>query len=300
MNLEIRWIEDLIAIERSRSISKAAETRFVSQPAFTRRLQQIEKSLGFQILERNFRDIQFTEAGQILLSTAKDIEKQLSETIQLLHNMGKENNMTIRFAIAHSLATNFFSNLIKLFPSNIENFKLEITATNLNEGINLLKEGACDFIICYADKKLISNINSKILSYIKIDQTDLVPVSAFNDQGQIKFNIHAHFPLITYSPKAYLRVLVNDLLSLQKLSYRILYETDNANNVKDLVLKGLGIAWLPRLTIEDELAKKQLVICDESIVYKDQQIYILKSNLIHRESILMLWNQLKAQMVNHQ
>lgn len=296
MSLEIKWIEDLIAVERTRSISKAAEIRFVSQSAFTRRLQHIEKSLGFQIIERNFRDIQFTEAGQVLLSTAKDIEKQLNETIQLLHNMGKENNMSIRFAVAHSLASNFFSNFIKLFPSNIENFKLEIIATNVNEGINLLKEGACDFLICYADKNLISSINLKILSYFQIGETDIVPVTILNDQGQPKFDIHQFFPLLTYSPKAYLRILVNELLDTQKLTYRILYETDNANNVKDLVLQGLGIAWLPKLTIKDELIKNQLVICDENMVYKAQQIFILKSNLIHRESISMLWNQLRNQI----
>ncbi len=296
MSLEIKWIEDLIAVERTRSISKAAEIRFVSQSAFTRRLQHIEKSLGFQIIERNFRDIQFTEAGQVLLSTAKDIEKQLNETIQLLHNMGKENNMSIRFAVAHSLASNFFSNFIKLFPSNIENFKLEIIATNVNEGINLLKEGACDFLICYADKNLISSINLKILSYLQIGETDIVPVTILNDQGQPKFDIHQFFPLLTYSPKAYLRILVNELLDTQKLTYRILYETDNANNVKDLVLQGLGIAWLPKLTIKDELIKNQLVICDENMVYKAQQIFILKSNLIHRESIFMLWNQLRNQI----
>ena len=296
MSLEIKWIEDLIAVERTRSISKAAEIRFVSQSAFTRRLQHIEKSLGFQIIERNFRDIQFTEAGQVLLSAAKDIEKQLNETIQLLHNMGKENNMSIRFAVAHSLASNFFSNFIKLFPSNIENFKLEIIATNVNEGINLLKEGACDFLICYADKNLISSINLKILSYLQIGETDIVPVTILNDQGQPKFDIHQFFPLLTYSPKAYLRILVNELLDTQKLTYRILYETDNANNVKDLVLQGLGIAWLPKLTIKDELIKNQLVICDEDMVYKAQQIFILKSNLIHRESISMLWNQLRNQI----
>ena len=147
MQLEIRWIEDLLALEQSRSISKAAEIRFVSQSAFTRRLQQIEHSLGFQVVERNFRDIQFTEAGQILLSTAKEIAQQLNETITLLHNMEKENKHSIKFAVAHSLASSFFTNFIQLFPSHLENFKLEIIATNVNEGINLLKEGACDFMM---------------------------------------------------------------------------------------------------------------------------------------------------------
>ncbi len=294
MNLEIRWIEDLLALEQTRSISKAAELRYVSQSAFTRRLQQIEQTLGFQVVERNFRDIQFTESGQILLATAKDIARQLHETITLLHNMDKENNLSIKFAVAHSLTSNFFTNFIQLFPATIENFKVEMIATNVNEGINLLREGACDFMICYADQHLLTSTNSRILSFMKIGETNIVPVCAYNTQQQIKFDIHQHFPLITYSSKAYLRVLVNQLLEQEKLKYRVLYETDNANNVKDLALQGLGIAWLPELTIQHELANRQLAICDEQLIYQHQNIYIFKSNLAHRESIQLLWSHLST------
>ena len=295
MNLEVRWIEDLLALEQSRSISQAAEMRFISQSAFTRRLQQIELTVGFKIVERNFREIQFTESGKILLATAKDIARQLNETISLLHNMEKENNLSIKFAVAHSLASNFFSNFLQLFPAYIENFKLEIIATNVNEGINLLKEGGCDFMICYADQKLISSLNARVLSHIKIGETDIVPVCIPNSAQKVKFDIHQFFPLITYSPKAYLRILVNQLLTQNNLKYRVLYETDNANNVKDLALQGLGIAWLPKLTIQQELNHQQLIICDDNLIYQHQEIYIFKSNLMHRESIHQLWNSLLQQ-----
>lgn len=298
MPLEIRWIEDLLALEQTRSISKAAESRFISQPAFTRRLQHIENSLGFQVIERSFRDIKFTEAGQILLSTAKEIAQQLQETITLLHNIEKENKLSIKFAVAHSLASSFFTNFIQLFPSYINNFKLEIIATNVNEGISLLKEGACDFMICYADQNLISGVNARVLSHIKIGQTHILPVTALNSEQQLKFDIHQHFPLITYSSKAYLRILVNQILNRNHFKYRVLYETDNANNVKDLVLQGLGIAWLPALTIQHELETGLLHVCDEQYIHKDQNIYIFKSNLAHRESIDQLWNTLKIQQEN--
>lgn len=73
MSLEIRWIEDLLALEQEKSISKAAELRHVTQSAFTRRIQAIEDALGFQILKRYSKNVDFTDAGQILLSSAKNI-----------------------------------------------------------------------------------------------------------------------------------------------------------------------------------------------------------------------------------
>ena len=50
MNLEVRWVEDLLTLERERSISKAAEKRFISQSAFTRRIQQIEEMIELKLL----------------------------------------------------------------------------------------------------------------------------------------------------------------------------------------------------------------------------------------------------------
>ena len=78
MTLEIRWIEDLLALEQEKSISQAAALRHVTQSAFTRRIQNIENSLGFQILKRYSKNIDFTEAGQVLLASAKNIQNQLT------------------------------------------------------------------------------------------------------------------------------------------------------------------------------------------------------------------------------
>ena len=116
MSLEIRWIEDLLTLEQERSFSKAAERRFVSQSAFTRRIQQLEQALGYAILERNSRYMEFTDAGQILLATAKSIEQQLNATLALLNNLNRSNEVTIKFAVVHSLSSTFFSKFLRLFP----------------------------------------------------------------------------------------------------------------------------------------------------------------------------------------
>jgi LysR family transcriptional regulator, hypochlorite-specific transcription factor HypT len=295
MSLEIRWIEDLIAIEHTGSLSRAASLRCVSQPAFSRRIQQLEQQLGFSILERDAKHLTFTEAGLVLMNSAKTIAKQLSETMALLQNMQKENNLSIRFAVAHSLTSQFFSHFLQFFPNNISHFKIEMQATNVFEGMQLLKQGLCDFMLCYADQKLLNNVSKGIFQSIQLGTTDIVPVCLVNAEEQPSFNIHSHFPLISYSPKAYLQQLVSQILQQHGLKAQLLYETDNANNIKDLVLQGRGIAWLPRLTIEYELQHGQLIICDENLSYKHQQIFLLKLDLTQRESIEQLWQHVLKQ-----
>lgn len=46
MNLETKWLEDFSTLATTRSFSQAAEKRFVTQPAFSRRIRSLEDALG--------------------------------------------------------------------------------------------------------------------------------------------------------------------------------------------------------------------------------------------------------------
>ena len=114
----------------------------------------------------------------------------------------------------------------------------------------MLKEGACDFMICYADKSNIRKVGDDILSGIKIAETVIVPVA--EPDHTPKHTIQSNFALLAYSKHAYLRKLVDQLIE-GKLVYKTLYETDNATNLKELVLQGLGVAWIPKLMLKKTL-----------------------------------------------
>ncbi|MEQ1324446.1 LysR substrate-binding domain-containing protein [Acinetobacter soli] len=293
MSLEIRWIEDLLTLEQERSFSKAAERRFVSQSAFTRRIQQLEQALGYAILERNSRYMEFTDAGQILLATAKSIEQQLNATLALLNNLNRSNEVTIKFAVVHSLSSTFFSKFLRLFPDYIKDFKIELVAANVGEGFKLLKEGACDFLICYSDETKLKAINSDVLTHLKLGDTEIVPVTLIDEDGNVKYDINHRFPLLSYSKNAYLRNLVDQVIS-NKLEYRILYETDHANNLKDFVLQGAGIAWLPKITIEEDLLKKKLKIINAREYIIKQQIFIFKNKIRKDDYLKIFWDSLRS------
>lgn len=292
MSLEIRWIEDLLTLEQERSFSKAAERRFVSQSAFTRRIQQLEQALGYAILERNSRYMEFTDAGQILLATAKSIEQQLNATLALLNNLNRSNEVTIKFAVVHSLSSTFFSKFLRLFPDYIKDFKIELVAANVGEGFKLLKEGACDFLICYSDETKLKAINSDVLTHLKLGDTEIVPVTLIDEDGNAKYDINHRFTLLSYSKNAYLRNLVDQVIS-NKLEYRILYETDHANNLKDFVLQGAGIAWLPKITIEEDLFKKKLKIINAREYIIKQQIFIFKNKIRKDDYLKIFWDSLR-------
>lgn len=292
MTLEIRWIEDLLALEQEKSISQAAEVRHVTQSAFTRRIQNIENAFGFQILKRYSKNIDFTEAGQILLASSKNIQNQLNATINYLEKNIKNNELNIRFAVSHSLTTQFFPRFINDSLINLEDLKLEIIASNFKQGLGLLKDGSCDLLICYCDQKTLQQLDLSLFVFHKIVKMEILPVTAL-DNGIPKYSIDQPFPLLAYSKQAYLRNCVDEVIE-KNLNYRTLYETDNASDLKELVIQGLGIAWLPKLLIGKEISENKLKIIDNKNYNTSQDVYIIRHKIIISNSINQIWRSITA------
>ncbi|VTR44895.1 Hca operon transcriptional activator [Serratia fonticola] len=55
-HLELTWLEDCVALADTLNFSKAAEARYVTQPAFSRRIQSLEEWVGTPLFERNRRE----------------------------------------------------------------------------------------------------------------------------------------------------------------------------------------------------------------------------------------------------
>ena len=104
-----------------------------------------------------------------------------------------------------------------------------------------------------------------------------------------KYSLDQSFPLLSYSKQAYLRNCVDEAIE-NKLDYRTLYETDNAGDLKELVLQGLGVAWLPKLLVEREIQENKLKVLDGKQYYLFQDVYLVKREMSFSNRINYIWN----------
>lgn len=107
MNLESKWLEDFSALAATRSFSQAAERRFVTQPAFSRRIRSLEAALGLTLVNRSRTPVELTAAGQLFLVTARTVVEQLGEVLRHLHHLEGGQGEVMQVAAAHSLALGF-------------------------------------------------------------------------------------------------------------------------------------------------------------------------------------------------
>jgi DNA-binding transcriptional LysR family regulator len=75
--METKWLEDFVSLAETRSFSRSAQLRHVTQPAFSRRIQSLEAWAGTDLVDRRSYPTQLTPAGQILFPQALDFLQSL-------------------------------------------------------------------------------------------------------------------------------------------------------------------------------------------------------------------------------
>lgn len=80
--MELRQIEYFLSLNRSKSFTKVAEERYVTQPAITNSIKNLEAELGVSLFERRRGNLSLTPAGEIFLKHAEIILKNIQEATE--------------------------------------------------------------------------------------------------------------------------------------------------------------------------------------------------------------------------
>ena len=285
MNIETKWLEDLVALAATRSFSQAAERRFVTQPAFSRRIRSLENTLGLTLVNRARTPIELTEAGQLFLVTARNMVEQLGEVVHYLHNLA-----------AHSLALGFFPGWLARLRQDGVPVNSRLVATNVGEAVHSLREGACDLILAYYDPDATLQMDPELFPSLALGRTEIVPVCAVDEAGRPLFDPDSGqtVPLLAYSAGASLGRSVNLLLRQRGLRSSTVYETAMADSLKSMAMQRLGLAWVPRLSVTAELERGELVICGGEHWRVPLEIRLYRCALVRKAPVRLLWRKLES------
>src|SRR5690606_2140927 len=204
MNIETKWLEDLVALAATRSFSQAAERRFVTQPAFSRRIRSLESTLGLTLVNRSRTPVELTEAGQLFLVTARSMVEQVGEVVRYLHNLEGQRGEVLQIAAAHSLALGFFPAWLAQLRRDGVPVNSRLVATNVGEAVHSLREGACDLILAYHDPEATLQMDPELFPSLALGRTEIVPVCAVDEAGAPLFDPDSgqSVPLLAYSAGA--------------------------------------------------------------------------------------------------
>ncbi len=139
--METKWLEDFVSLAETRSFSRSAQLRHVTQPAFSRRIQALEAWAGMDLVDRSSYPTRLTAAGEVLHSHALDMLGALQSTRNMMRSHQAGGKDVIEFAVPHSLGFSFFPHWVMDLRTRFGAFKSRLIGLNVHDAVMHLTEG---------------------------------------------------------------------------------------------------------------------------------------------------------------
>ena len=258
--MESKWLEDFVSLAETRSFSKAAAGRNVTQPAFSRRIQALEAWVGIELIDRSAYPTRLTEAGELFYGHAVELLGQVGQVRSLLRGQRADRNEVVDFAVPHNLSLTFFPKWVTSVEHGYGRLNTRLVALNVHDAVMNLVEGNCDFVLCYHHARLPVKLDPVRYEMLLIGKEKLQPYSRCDEVGKPYYTLPGEpdsmVPFLSYTQGAYLGRMVDLLLadSARALYLDKHYETDMAEGLKAMALEGHGVAFLPDSAVTREVA----------------------------------------------
>ena len=262
--VETKWLEDFVSLAETRSFSRSAQLRHVTQPAFSRRIQALEAWAGIDLVDRSNYPTRLTSAGETLHAQALEILGALQSARNLMRSHRASGQDVIEFAVPHTLAFTFFPHWLMALRGRFGSVKTRLIALNVHDAVLRLTEGGCDLLIAYHHASQPLQLSPDRYEMLSLDHETLAAFAKADAQGQPIFRLMSGgppVPLLAYASGAYMGHMVEQIIRQMAVAPALetTYETDMAEGLKAMALEGHGLAFLPASSVRQELKSQRLV-----------------------------------------
>lgn len=178
--MEIRVLKYFLAVAREENITKAAESLFISQPALSRQLMQLEEELGVRLFMRGQHSITLTEEGMFLRRRAQEIVDLAEKTQTEFKGIDENLSGTIAIGSGELTAVRVLSDWIKTFNEKYPNVKFDIYSSDTDHVKERLERGLLDLGI------LIEPTDLAKYAYIRMPVSERFGIIAHKDNPLAK------------------------------------------------------------------------------------------------------------------
>lgn len=254
-------------VAKYKSFSKASEKLFFSQPTVTFHISQLEKELGAKLFirDKTTSTLELTSVGEIFLDYINQIITLYDEAIEKTESIKKGELGTLKIALTGSTGYWLFP-LLDNFKKKHRNVNIEIHVNFTNTILDLIKNRKVHFGFLKTETPNFVH-SSLITKAVLSDESILVfsPNYKFSKLKEVTLaDVNAQ-PIIAYARNTSFwgQILVN--FDNAGLTPKITMEAYDFQIVKLFVQKSLGVAFLPRICVKEEIDKgifKTLPIID--------------------------------------
>jgi len=225
-----------------RNITKTANALYVSQPALTARIKQLETELGVKLLYRSNKGVTFTPHGEYTAQFANTLLGEINNFREKLADMGEEVAGILKIASASIIARYYLPALLEGFQQLYPKIKFDIVVKPTSEVLKLVNSHLVDFGFTKYYTGLKEDEYIKLLTYRVL----AVHVSPFKIKDLPSMNQVA-YPYEEYYHEQILAWWNDNFKTPPKIGSHV----SNLDLCKEMVFNGLGYGILPEILIPE-------------------------------------------------
>jgi LysR family carnitine catabolism transcriptional activator len=244
MNLSIKQFRAFLALYKYKNFTRAAQSVFLSQPAFSSIIYSLEKEVNMQLFYRDTKMVKLTADGEMFYNIANDMMAVFNRSIESIKDYTNNQHRRISIATLPSIAAQLLPSITEKFRIKYPDTHFDIKDMQTNSCIELIQDGNVDIAIC-SNKDNLLNINAvKIFSdpYYIVCHRDH-PLSSKNN---VSLDDISEYKLIRFANTTSIYQSLYENLDLEN---KDCIEIEQLSTLFGLLLSNSGITLLPELTL---------------------------------------------------
>ncbi|MGN0793548.1 MAG: LysR family transcriptional regulator [Aristaeellaceae bacterium] len=261
--MNMKHIQYVLTVLREGSITAASKKLYVSQPALSQTIKQIEQDLGATIFDRNTDPISLTYAGHKYVDAAQqmlDIERNLRAQ---LAEMTTEIHGRIRVGISVQRGLQLLPLVIPEFTRRYPYVTVELVEHGSDTLERMTAEGQCDIALVATSEK------PNKLQYVLIENEQVVLMAArstdlahrFEDGTPIEITEAQREKFVSMRPGHSVRLVQDRLFEQHHITPSILLETSNMEAGKNVAARANAVMLIPHVYVMNSLDLHYRVQC---------------------------------------
>jgi DNA-binding transcriptional LysR family regulator len=259
LNITLRQLQIFTSVVRQLSFTRAAAELFLTQPAVSMQVKQLETRLGLPLFEQLGKRIFLTEAGNEVANYARAITQQLDEMDAVLNRMKGVGGGKLKISVA-TTANYFIPSLLGTFMQRYPDIAVSLDVTNRESLLRQLNENMVDLVVMGQPPPEMD-----LDAGLFMDNPLVIvapPDHPLAKQKKIPLLRLQNEIFLVREPGSGTRVAMERFFSERQIRVKTGMEVGSNEAIKQSVQAGLGLGLLSQVTLEQELSLKRLVVLD--------------------------------------
>lgn len=269
--MELKYLKTLKVILETGSFQKAAEHLHYAQSTITTQMQFLEQELSIKLFERVGRRMVLTQQGEGLLPYVDQVLNAV-ERMENYSQSEKQLSGTLKIALPETLLTYQMSKVMKAFKESAPHVKLSLQTSNCYEIRNQIINGNVDLGIHYD----IGGYGSSLIVN-KLNRFPLVlagnPMLNDNEKDFMTSHQKKDICLLSIDKESLYEKIFQHYLRSMDICLDSEMEIGSSEAVKRCIIGNIGVSYLPRFTIEEELKNGDIISLPTKIT--NQEILVV-------------------------